>query len=405
MSVSSGESIQALLAQGDQVSVVALLDALVLHGLRSHASDIHLDPTHQATRVRFRIDGQLEDIAIIPQTLHAALISRVKIVSSLRTDEHQTCQDGRFRTAVTDKQVDIRVAVGPTYHGERAVLRLLVQTDSFHTLTDLGMSEHDAARVQTATGRPHGMILASGPTGSGKTTTLYALLKLIHSPAVSVVTIEDPVEYDMVGTNQMQVNTKTQLTFATGLRSILRQDPNVIMVGEIRDAETARLAVNTALTGHLLFSTIHTNDAATTLLRFLDLGVESYLVASTVNVIIAQRLLRTICVNCVQEETVDVGSLPRLLGQLREVGSGSVRVYRGNGCESCRNSGYSGRTGIFEVLTVTPAVRALIYRKTPVAEIVRVAIQEGMTTMALDGWGKVLRGQTTLAELMRVLSD
>jgi type IV pilus assembly protein PilB len=395
-----------VLEQGTQVSIIELVDVLLAEAVLRRSSDIHLDPAEHGVRVRFRIDGELEDVVAIDSMHHAALISRIKVLSQLRTDEHWACQDGRFRSVINGPPIDVRVAISPAYYGERAVLRLLTQAYALTDLATLGMTDRDRARVEAVVHRPHGMVLASGPTGSGKTTTLYTLLRLVHTPTTSVVTIEDPIEYAIAGTNQMQVNSKTQLTFASGLRSMLRQDPDIIMVGEIRDSETARLAVNTALTGHLLLSTIHTNDAATTLLRLLDLGVEGYLVASTVNVVIAQRLVRTICKQCKQNQTVHVAALPAVLRQYMKAPSEqSVPVYAGRGCDVCRATGYSGRVALFEVLSITPAIRALIYRKTPAAEITRLATEQGMTSLAEDGWKKVLAGITTVEELTRVLSE
>lgn len=388
-------------------SVAELLTVLLERAFEAAASDVHIDPTVESVRIRFRIDGVLQDIVALEQDRHASLISRIKVLSSLRTDEHQAAQDGRFRVFIRELPVDVRVAISPTYHGERAVLRLLAQTSIFTSMPALGMSEQDYAHMQSIITRPHGLVLVAGPTGSGKTTTLYALLHIVHSPKVSIVTIEDPVEYTMAGVNQIQVNSRSSITFASGLRSILRQDPNIIMVGEIRDAETAKLAVNSALTGHLIFSTIHTNDAATTLVRLLDLGIEGYLAASTVNVVIAQRLVRTICSSCAKNTMETTENFPAILRRvaLNNSREGELLLRRGVGCEACMNTGYKGRTAIFEVLYITPAIRALILRKASASEIARTAVGEGMTTMMEDALLKIYKGLITPEEAVRVLQD
>lgn len=385
-------------------SVTNFFDALLHHALLGRVSDIHIDPTAEGVRIRFRIDGELEDVIYTPLSFLPSVISKIKVLSELRTDEHQAAQDGRFRISIAQQFVDVRVAISPTYYGERAVLRLLTQEMGFKTLTDLGMVETERIRLEHLLRRPHGMILASGPTGSGKTTTLYALLQMINQINVSVITVEDPVEYAIEGTCQIQVNPRTNLTFSTGLRSILRQDPNIIMVGEIRDSETARLATNTALTGHLLLSTIHTNDAATTLLRLLDLGVEPYLASSTISAVIAQRLVRTACAYCKEDCTYVVSELPSVLRACIQQ-QGVVVGVKSIGCEECRGSGYKGRTALFEVLYVTAGVRALMLRRMPASEILRQAISEGMRIMAQSGVEKMIAKVTTPEEVVRVLSD
>ncbi len=398
------KSLQEIFEDTQNFSVTEGIDALLHQAMSMRASDVHVDPTADDVRIRFRIDGELEDV--VHMTVHhlPALISKIKVLSELRTDEHQAAQDGRFRISIAHHPVDVRVAISPTYYGERAVLRLLSQEFGFKTLTALGMSEADRLRLELVLHKPHGMILASGPTGSGKTTTLYALLQLVHRATVSVITVEDPIEYAIAGTCQIQVNPRTNLTFTTGLRSILRQDPNIIMVGEIRDGETARLSTNTALTGHLLLSTIHTNDAATTLLRLLDLGVEPYLVSSTVSVIIAQRLVRTVCSACKELCSYAVRDLPPIVRSCipeKEVVTGVKAV----GCVECRGSGYKGRVALFEILHVTPSIRGLILRRVPASEITRQAIGEGMRAMAIDGAEKMCAQITTPEEIIRVLSD
>src|SRR3989344_3789010 len=283
-------------------SIIDLVNALVFEAQTLRASDIHIEPGEKGVVVRLRIDGVLQEKFMLDKTIHSEIISRIKVLSWLRTDEHQTAQDGRFRIVLENGEpLDVRVSITPTYYGENAVLRLLADKAEEFTLASLGFSQSDEEKLVRAIRRPHGMILSTGPTGSGKTTTLYTLIKMLNRKEVSIVTIEDPIEYAVSGITQIQINPRTGLTFAQGLRSILRQDPNIIMVGEIRDAETAGIAVNTALTGHLLLSTLHTNDAATTLPRLLDMGIDPYLVASTVNVAVGQRLVRKICEECKEE--------------------------------------------------------------------------------------------------------
>lgn len=398
------QSLQALLEEPNNFTITECVNVLLHDALAMRASDIHVDPTAEDVRIRFRVDGELEDIVRMPLLHLPALISKIKVISQLRTDEHQAAQDGRFRISIAQQPVDIRVAISPTYYGERAVLRLLTQEFGFKLLTDLGMVEADRIRLEHVLRRPHGMILASGPTGSGKTTTLYSLLQLIHHDTVSIITVEDPIEYAITGTCQIQVNPRTNLTFSTGLRSILRQDPNIIMVGEIRDSETARLSTNTALTGHLLLSTIHTNDAATTLLRLLDLGVEPYLVSSTVCAVIAQRLVRTVCSGCKESCSYVVSELPQVV-RASMSGKDIISGARGVGCSDCRGSGYKGRVALFEILYVTPGIRSLILRRVPASEIARQAVSEGMRIMATDGAEKVCAQITTPEEIARVLSD
>jgi type II secretory ATPase GspE/PulE/Tfp pilus assembly ATPase PilB-like protein len=373
----------AVLPAEEIFSIVELINSLIMEATKLHASDIHIAPGRAGVRVRMRVDGVLQDFLQLPLTSHGEIISRIKILTGLRTDEHQAPQDGRFRFQfpATDAYVDIRVSIVPAYYGEHAVLRLLADTAEQFTLTSLGFSATDVAKMTQALNRSHGMILSTGPTGSGKTTTLYTLLKMLNRKEVSIITIEDPVEYAIDGVEQIQVNPRSGLTFASGLRSILRQDPNIIMVGEIRDAETAGIAVNTALTGHLLLSTLHTNDAATTLPRLLDMGIDPYRVASTVAIAVGQRLVRTLCTVCKQGKE------------------------KGPGCAACAGSGYKGRTTINEVLVASDAVREAILRKASAAEIRTIAVKEGMTTMQEDGFRKALAGITTKEEVMRVIHE
>ncbi len=403
--------VAAVLAAPGPVSIVRLVDAILEEAVALRASDIHIEPAEAHVLVRLRVDGVLIDSFTLPRPILSEVISRIKVLSQLRTDEHQAAQDGRFRTTLANGRItDIRVSITPTYFGENAVMRILSDHAADFTLELLGFSDDDRAKIEAAVKRPHGMILATGPTGSGKTTTLYTLVKKLNTKDISIVTIEDPIEYAISGITQIQINPRAGLTFANGLRSIRRQDPNVIMVGEIRDAETASIAVNTALTGHLLLSTLHTNDAATTLPRLLDMGIDAYLVASTVNVAIGQRLVRKICETCERPHTLTDAeqqslreSLPtrlRLPGQeLPEV------FYEGAGCGACDGTGYAGRMGVNEVLVVGPEVRDAILRKASAVTIRDIAIANGMTTMFEDGFNKAADGKTTIAEVLRTLTE
>ncbi len=368
------------------VSIIAMVDELIARAYAHGASDIHLHPTADSLRIRTRIDGILEDTSLIPLLQHAELVSRIKVLAGLRTDEHQAAQDGRMSCTIEGKRIDIRVSIVPTYYGETVVMRLLgSQAATACSLDDIGLRATDQAQVLAALRRPGGMILSTGPTGSGKTTTLYTLLQTLNAPEVSIVTIEDPIEYAIDGVKQIQVNPRTGLTFATGLRSIVRQDPNIIMVGEIRDTETAGIAVNTALTGHLVLSTLHTNDAATAIPRLRDMGIDAYLIASTVSVVIGQRLARRLCPHCKEEVRLQEG-----------------RTYTSRGCAQCRASGYAGRVCLNEVLVVTDAMRDQIMRGASAAELKKTALQEGMVGMIEDGFSKVHAGHTTREEVLRV---
>ncbi|MBC7836538.1 type II/IV secretion system protein [Acetobacteraceae bacterium] len=395
------------LKRGEDISIVFLVDSLIGHAHALRASDIHIDPTAQEVKVRMRIDGVLQDLYTFPKSVHQEIISRIKVLSGLRTDEHFAAQDGRVRhTLPSGENVDIRVSIVPTYHGENSVMRLLTDTAENYTLDTFGFSRIDQEKILQAIKRPNGMILSTGPTGSGKTTTLYTILKMLNKPDVSIVTIEDPIEYAVEGVKQIQVNAKTSLTFANGLRSILRQDPNVIMVGEIRDSETAHIAVNTALTGHLLLSTLHTNDAATTLPRLLDMGVDAYLVASTIAIAMGQRLVRRICPQCRvshQLSAQEAELLQRL--SIQKPFTENETLWRGKGCEACHWSGYRGRLAILEVIAADDDIRAAILRKAPSSELKAIAVQNGMTTMLEDGIAKARAGETTVEEVLRVVHE
>ncbi|OGH24294.1 MAG: hypothetical protein A3B47_00825 [Candidatus Levybacteria bacterium RIFCSPLOWO2_01_FULL_39_24] len=394
------------LIASSEIPMSRIVDLLINYASQDKASDIHIEPQEKDSLVRFRIDGILHDVLSLPKGLHDQIITRIKILSRLRTDEHLSPQDGKMRIALEEEEIDIRVSILPVTEGEKAVLRLLSSKFRKFSLIDLGMNEKDLKKVTTAYGKPYGMILSTGPTGSGKTTSIYAILKILNTREKNITTIEDPAEYRIKGVNQINVNAKTNLTFANGLRSILRQDPNIIFVGEIRDSETAGIAVNASLTGHLVLSTLHTNDAATALPRLIDMNVEPFLVASTVNVIIAQRLVRKICEICKGTRTITKEELLKNLPEesINEyIGNkNSVIIYQGAGCKICHMTGYSGRIGVFEVLEVTKDIRDLITKRNDADVILQKAIKEGMTTMLDDGLEKVIKGLTTIEEVLRV---
>lgn len=400
-----------------ELPVTKVVDMVIEYAYYNKASDIHIEPNKAESLVRFRIDGVLHDVVKLPRQIHEQVIARIKVLARLRTDEHLSTQDGRLHADLSGNEaLDVRVSIVPVVTGEKAVLRLLTSHFQQFGLTDLGMNEGDLLKVKAAFTKPYGMILSTGPTGSGKTTSMYAILKILNSREKNIATIEDPVEYNIAGLNQMQANPKTNLTFANGLRSILRQDPDIIYVGEIRDEDTADIAINSAMTGHLVLSTLHTNDAATALPRLIDMKIEPFLVASTVNVIIAQRLIRKICEKCkvsyemtrgakgwtgdeptaVQLGTLDDAAIAKYLGDK------TVRLYRGKGCAVCHQTGYTGRIGIFEVLEVSPAIQKLITQKADSDTIMNQAQTDGMTTMLDDGLTKVQQGMTTIGEILRV---
>ncbi len=391
---------------GDEAPIEKIVTLLIEFAYQDKASDVHIEPEENISLVRFRIDGILHDVLTLPRSFHDRIISRIKILSRLRTDEHLAPQDGKMRVKLEEEELDIRVSILPISDGEKAVLRLLASRFRQFSLIDLGMNERDLKKVTAAYNKSYGMVLSTGPTGSGKTTSIYAILKILNTREKNITTIEDPVEYKIKGVNQIQTNTKADLTFASGLRSILRQDPNVVFVGEIRDSETAGIAVNAALTGHLVLSTLHTNDAATALPRLIDMKVEPFLVASTVNVIFAQRLIRKICEMCKASSSISVAELARDLPpeviNKNFAGKTEVTIYKGAGCKICHSTGYMGRIGIFEVLVVSPEVKKLITSRADSDVIARKAIEEGMTTMLDDGLEKVLKGLTTIEEVFRV---
>lgn len=403
---------ESLSSEERDAVTILMVDTLVSYGYESQASDIHIEPHEEEVVIRFRIDGVMHDVLTMPKKYLDLILSRIKIMSRIRTDEHRAAQDGKFRFETNSgESADVRVSIVPVAHGENVVMRLLSAKNRQFSLSDLGLLDEDLAKVNKAIENPHGMILTTGPTGSGKTTTIYAILKILNTREVHVSTIEDPVEYDIGGISQIQVDKKTNLTFAEGLRAIVRQDPDIIMVGEIRDEETAGIATNSAMTGHLVLSTLHANDAATTLPRLLDMGIEPFLVASTVNVVMAQRLVRKICTNCrasaslTEEEKRAIERDTQIKQTFDRLGYGaldSLLVYRGEGCKVCNDTGYNGRLGIFEILEMSEAVKDLIVKRASSSEILTQAKNEGMKSMLEDGVNKVLSGITTVEEVLRV---
>jgi len=396
--------------------VIELVSLIIDYAFQAGASDIHIEPEERCSLIRFREDGVLHDIAELPFEFHENILTRLKVLARLATDEHRLAQDGKIvhKTNWGDS-VEVRLSVIPTTKAEKAVMRLLSDKSHAYSLADLGLSTEDFAHVSDVVHKPWGAILVTGPTGSGKTTTLYALLRVLNQRGVNITTIEDPVEFEIEGLNQIQVNEKAGLTFANGLRSIVRQDPDIIMVGEIRDSETADIAVNAAMTGHLVLSTLHTNDAATTFPRLQDMGVEDFLVASTVNLVIAERLVRKNCLNCLTSVPLDkikealIEQVPHMKEYLFALTGKKVfknqSFFKGKGCHVCHGTGFKGRVGVFEVLPVTEAIRSAIMEKKNADEIRALAIQEGMTTMLYDGLRKMVAGQTTLEEVLRVTKE
>jgi general secretion pathway protein E len=379
--------------------IIKLVNLLFSIAIKDRASDIHIQPTEKDIRVRFRIDGLLYDMYRLPKRAQDAVVSRVKVMAGLDVAEKRLPQDGRIKIRVNNREIDVRVSIVPATHGEQVVLRLLDKSAAFITIHEIGMDEELKKSFIEIISRPQGVILVTGPTGSGKTTTLYGALQFINTPEKNILTVEDPIEYLIPGIGQIQVNPKINLDFARALRSFLRQDPDVIMVGEIRDEETARIAIQAALTGHLVFSTLHTNDSASALTRLIDMGIEPYLLSSSITAILAQRLIRKICPYCkaIYEPTDFEKSL------LKEyVGDLSVTLYFGRGCERCLNTGYIGRTGLFELLRMTGQIREMVQGRASSEEIKSQAIREGMRTLREDGISKVLKGITTVSEVMRV---
>jgi len=384
----------------DDNKVSDFINALLIEAVKLKASDIHLEPEKEIMRIRFRVDGIMSEKMSTPLALHANAVSRLKIMADLSIAERRLPQDGRFQLSVGNKNIDVRMSTMPTVRGEKVVLRLLDQSSLVVGLEQLGFLEEQEIIFRDKIKKPYGMIILTGPTGSGKTTTLYAALQTINAPDKKIITIEDPVEYELKGINQVQVNTKAGLNFASGLRSIVRQDPDIILIGEIRDRETADIAIQSALTGHLVFSTLHTNDAAGAVTRLIEIGIEDYLLSSSLIGIMAQRLVRVLCPAC-KEAYVPEASLIQKL-QLPFMPTDSAPIYRPRGCKTCSNSGYQGRIAIFELLLVSDDIRSLILENSSSTAIRDAAIANGMTLLRIDGWQKVQAGITSIAEVLRV---
>ena len=388
--------------------IAQTVNLIIDYAVRASASDIHIEPREEYVLVRYRVDGILREANKLPKKVLNALVSRIKILSNLKIDERRAPQDGRFNFKVSGQEVDLRISVLPTSHGEKIVMRLLRKTGGIPSLAELGLAGSALKVLETNILRPHGIIIVCGPTGSGKTTTLYSVLNRLNTPKVNIMSLEDPVEYELAGINQVQINPAVGLTFASGLRSFLRQDPNIILVGEIRDEETGDLALQAALTGHLVFSTLHTSNAAGVLPRLIDLGAEKFLLASTMNAMVGQRIVRKICQYCKQSYPPPpqlIEEMKVILGNFFPQIQGEAKLYKGKGCEHCGDSGYSGRVGIFEVMGVSEKVGQLILEHPDSASIEKQAIAEGMITMRQDGYLKVLSGTTTIEEVLRVAQE
>ncbi|MGC8684338.1 MAG: type II secretion system ATPase GspE [bacterium] len=392
-----------LLDATDEAPIIRLINSLLFEAVKKRASDIHIEPFEKELSVRYRIDGILYEIIKPPKRFQSSIISRVKVMAGMNIAEKRLPQDGRIRIKIAGKDIDIRTSVIPTSFGERVVMRLLDRSSVLIGLDNIGLSDEKLKLVKQLIRRSNGIILVTGPTGSGKTTTLYSVLSVLNSPEVNILTIEDPVEYQIKGIGQIQVNPKIDLTFANGLRSILRQDPDIVLVGEIRDRETAEIAVQASLTGHLVFSTLHTNDSAGGITRLIDMGIEPFLVSSSVVAIIAQRLVRTICPVCKTPYTPTEEELMEI-GITRDQLKGNV-LYKGNGCVNCVNTGYKGRTGIYEILIIDDEIRSMITRGVDSTMIKHAAMKKGMTTLKEDGIKKVINGITTIKEVLRVTQE
>lgn len=395
-----------------EAPVAKIVSTILEYAVKSRASDIHIEPQEDNVRIRYRIDGILQEKYLLPRNVHDAVVSRIKILSDLKIDEKRVPQDGRFFFSADGNDVDLRISTLPTTYGEKVVMRLLKKSQKVPTLPDLGLRGLALKNLMSSIQRPHGIIIVCGPTGSGKTTTLYSVLDVVSTSKVNVVTIEDPVEYQMKGVNQVQVNVQAGLTFASALRSFLRQDPNVIMVGEVRDAETADLAINAALTGHLVFSTLHTNDASGVPPRLLDMGAEPFLLVSSLNCVVGQRVLRRVCKECIgeREMTPDeekeikttLGPIYGLIEDKYKKENKKIMLPKIVGCEKCNNTGYMGRIAIYEVMPISEKISKLIIEKAAASSIQKQAMEEGMLTMKQDGYVKVLEGVTTMDEVVRV---
>jgi type IV pilus assembly protein PilB len=414
--ISGGEALIDSL-QGDisAAPVSKIVNSFLSYAGRVKASDIHIEPRETKLVVRVRVNGVLAEIKQLPLALAPAIVSRIKILANLKIDEHRVPQDGRFQVKVEQDMIDLRVSILPTVYGEKIVIRLLERGGGTMTLDQTGLIGRNLVEFQKAITKTQGIILVTGPTGSGKTVTLASCLKILNKESVNILTLEDPVEIRVDGVNQVQISPEVGLTFAKGLRSFLRQDPNIIMLGEIRDSETAELAVQAALTGHLVLATLHTNNAATAIPRLIDMNIEPFLLASTINLVAAQRLTRKICNNCKTQYTASSGELKKVKDVLSEINGfnfdnflqkngGKISLYKGNGCAQCNNTGYKGRLGIFEVLVISEEMRNIIIQKDSAQAIENLAIKQGMMRMMHDGFVKVLQGITTIEEVLRVVS-
>jgi type IV pilus assembly protein PilB len=403
------------------IPVVKMVDTLLEYAILERASDIHIEPTEKDVIIRYRIDGILRTVMTLPKTTHPGIISRIKILSNLKLDEHRLPQDGRFKIVAPQYRVAFRVSIIPTFDGEKIAMRLLDEKSQIISLEQLGLEPNPLEIIKRNIKRPHGMLLSTGPTGSGKTTTLYTILNLLNSPQVNISTVEDPIEYRIPNVNQCQVNPKIGFTFAIGLRAFLRQDPDIIMVGEIRDMETAEIAIHAALTGHLVLSTLHTNDASSAILRLVDMNIPPFLLSSTINLIIAQRLARKICLDCIQsynlsdervkelEKEFDMKNILKTLEREKIIKPGaslkSILFYSGRGCNRCKFEGYKGRIGLYEVLEVTKEIRDLILKRPPLEEIQNLSRKQEMVTITEDGFIKAIKGITTIEEVIRVTKE
>ncbi len=417
-----GTGKESLQKMAEEIPVVRVVDTLLEYAIFENASDIHIEPQEKEVTVRYRIDGILHDVMTLPKIIQSALIARIKVLSNLKIDEHRLPQDGRFKIETSDYNISFRVSTIPIFDGEKVVLRLLDEGAKALTFEDLGFARTSLEIIKKNLGRPHGMTLITGPTGSGKSTTLYTILTKLNIKGVNISTIEDPIEYRIIGVNQMQVNPKIGLTFAIGLRALLRQDPNIIMIGEIRDLETAEEAVHAAMTGHVVLSTLHTNNAAGAVPRLLDMGTEPYLIASTLNTVVGQRLVRKVCQDCKKPVKIDEkiersltgefnleqffeviqreGIVEKKLKSLRD-----LEFFEGTGCDKCGHSGYKGRIGIYEVLDVTEETAKLIMTRSTINQIQERAVTDGMVLMWQDGFIKAHLGLTTIAEVLRVSKE
>jgi type IV pilus assembly protein PilB len=388
----------------EKLPIIKIMDTIMEYAVAERASDVHIETHDKEVIVRFRIDGVLKDIVRFPRGIEAALVARIKILSNLKIDEHRIPQDGRYKFMANDEAMGLRVSIIPGFYSENVVMRLLPESKRPSSLEELGLSGHNLYLINDNIKKPHGMILVTGPTGSGKTTTLYSLLNILNTIEVKICTIEDPIEYGIERVNQIQVNPKAGLTFAVGLRALLRHDPDIIMVGEIRDKETAEIAVHSALTGHLVLSTLHTNNAAGAIPRLLDMGIEGFLVASTVNIVVAQRLVRKICPNCIQEFRPSAETIT-LLEKNFGLNLSSQKFYKGKGCDECHHSGYISRIGIYEVLQMSEKIKNLVIQRGLSDQLQKQAIAEGMVTMLHDGMNKISAGLTTIEEVLRAVRE